>query len=65
MVECDGDQHGRDDERLRDAARDADLIREGWDVLRLPNALVLHRTDEALAAIRARCEERELFLRAG
>ena len=64
VVECDGDQHGRD-ERMRDAARDAYLARTGWDVLRLPNALVLHHTDDALDAVRARCEERQLFLRAG
>ena len=65
LIECDGDQHGRDAGRLRDAARDAYLTRTGWNVLRLPNALVLHRTDEALDAIRAHCEERQLVLHAG
>ena len=62
VVECDGDQHGRGDGPVRDAARDAYVTRAGWDVLRLPNGLVLHETEEAVAAVHARCLERQQLL---
>ena len=65
VIECDGEQHGRDEGAIRDAARDAYLLRAGWDVLRLPNGLVLHRADDAIAAVVARCEERALFIHEG
>ena len=65
VVECDGDQHGRGDGPLRDAARDTYMTRAGWDVLRLPNGLVLHKTEDAVAAVYTRCLERQRLLHAG
>ena len=65
VIECDGDQHGRDEGRIRDAARDAYMARKGWDVLRLKNELILCRTEDAVAAVHARCMERQQFLRHG
>lgn len=51
VVELDGPIHQAQAEY--DAARDAYLAARGFTVLRLPNAQVLERLPEAIAAIRA------------
>ncbi len=52
VIECDGGQHGTE----RDAARDAYLKAQGFDVVRLWNHEVLQQPEGAWAAISAKVE---------
>jgi len=55
VIEVDGDQHGRPDGRLRDAARDAALAAAGFRVLRVWNFEVNDTLDGVLERITAEC----------
>ncbi len=55
IVEVDGVTHSTDDEIAYDAARDAFLRREGWQVLRVWNEDVLRRLDGVLETILLQC----------
>ncbi|HXI86831.1 MAG TPA: DUF559 domain-containing protein [Parvularculaceae bacterium] len=48
IIELDGDQHGIDKGRAHDAARDAYLRREGYEVLRIWNREVYDRIVDVL-----------------
>lgn len=37
-IEIDGEEHGQGKRLLRDQRRDAELLRRGWQILRIPNA---------------------------
>jgi very-short-patch-repair endonuclease len=51
ILEADGSQHGKS---LRDEARDAYLVREGWSVLRFWNHEILQNRNSVLETILAR-----------
>ena len=51
VVELDGSQHGLSENRRRDAARDALLQREGYQVLRFWNAEVIEHLDGVIETI--------------
>jgi very-short-patch-repair endonuclease len=56
VVEVDGGVHRTDEQVLRDLERTRVIEANGWHVLRLSNDQVLHRPEEALAAIGRLCE---------
>jgi len=45
VIELDGEQHGRDGNRLRDSVRDSILAREGYRVLRFWNHEIVESFD--------------------
>jgi very-short-patch-repair endonuclease len=55
IVEVNGATHSTDDEIAYDAARDAFLRREGWQVLRVWNEDALRRLDGVLETILLQC----------
>jgi very-short-patch-repair endonuclease len=57
IVEVDGEAHNRGDNPARDAARDAALRKEGFDVMRIPAREVLGNLDGVVSGIVARCSE--------
>src|SRR5208282_3254350 len=52
VVEIDGPSHAVPEQRLADETRDAWLREQGFQVLRLPNELVIASTELAVARIR-------------
>jgi very-short-patch-repair endonuclease len=57
VIEVDGEGHSFGDQPQRDAARDAALEREGFQVLRIPAREVLKNMDGVLRYILAICSE--------
>ena len=57
VIEVDGEGHNRGDQPRRDAARDAVLRREGFQVLRIAARDVLKNMDGVVRAIVHRCGE--------
>ena len=57
IIEVDGESHGRGDQPRRDAARDAILRREGFEVMRIAAIDVLKDMDSVFCGIVARCSE--------
>ncbi len=57
VVEVDGDLHGTDAAMARDARRDAALAAQGFRVLRVSNADVMHNMDGVMEAIIAALPE--------
>jgi very-short-patch-repair endonuclease len=51
VIEVDGDQHGFDEHRQRDAVRDQALERRGYKVLRFSNGEVTREIDGVMEAI--------------
>ncbi|NDV85998.1 DUF559 domain-containing protein [Aurantimonas aggregata] len=58
IIEIDGAQHGRPEQRARDAARDRWLADRGYHVLRFANDAVRADAAVVLVAIRAAVDER-------
>jgi very-short-patch-repair endonuclease len=56
IVELDGPPHETDEQRAHDLTRDAFLCAQGFNVLRLPNDLVIGACDLALQQIDAAAE---------
>jgi very-short-patch-repair endonuclease len=54
IIEVDGNQHGYDENILRDERRTAYLMSQGFSVLRLSNREVMTETTGVLEAIYAR-----------
>jgi very-short-patch-repair endonuclease len=57
IIEVDGESHNRGDQPQRDAARDALLKEEGFDVMRIAAREVLDNLEGVVAGIVARCSE--------
>jgi len=57
VVEVDGEWHGYGDQPQRDVARDAELKREGFSVMRIAARDVLKELDSVVRYIVARCNE--------
>jgi len=57
IIEVGGEAHNRGDRPRRDAARDASLREEGFDVLRIAAREVLDNLEGVVAGIVARCSE--------
>ena len=53
VVEVDGEVHGRGDRPMRDAARDACLVQNGYRVIHIMAADILRDADEAAISIAA------------
>ena len=53
VIEVDGEAHGRDDRPIRDAERDAFLTGNGYNVIRVMAATILHDADDAASSIAA------------
>jgi very-short-patch-repair endonuclease len=53
IVEVDGPSHESAEQQAKDCAREAWLREQGYQVLRLPNELVIASTELAVARIRA------------
>jgi very-short-patch-repair endonuclease len=53
IVEIDGPSHDEPEQQAKDREREAWLSGEGYQILRLPNALVIASTELAVARIRA------------
>jgi very-short-patch-repair endonuclease len=58
VIELDGSQHNRDENQLKDAARDAWLLTQGYLVLRFWNHEVFESLDVVKETIYQRCIER-------
>lgn len=58
IIEIDGGQHGYDDHAARDAMRDADLAKLGFDVMRFWNTDVDTNIEGVVSAIVARLRRR-------
>jgi len=65
VIELDGDQHGFDDGRAHDAARDAFLRREGYDVLRVWNRQVYENIIDVLDQVLYIASQRIAEIEAG
>ena len=65
VTELDGDQHGFDDGRAHDAARDAFLRREGYDVLRVWNRQVYENIIDVLDQVLYIASQRIAEIEAG
>jgi very-short-patch-repair endonuclease len=57
IIEVDGEAHSRGDLPRRDAARDALLRRDGFQVMRIAARDVLHDLDSVIRGIVATCTE--------
>jgi very-short-patch-repair endonuclease len=57
IIEVDGEAHSRGDQPRRDAARDALLRRDGFEVMRIAAADVLRDLNFVITGIVARCSE--------
>ncbi len=57
IIEVDGEAHSRGDQPRRDAARDALLKRDGFNVMRIAATEVLRDLNAVIAGIVARCSE--------
>jgi len=57
IIEVDGESHNRGDQPRRDAARDASLREEGFEVMRIAARDVLSNLEGVVAGIVAHCEE--------
>ena len=57
IIEVDGEAHNRGDQPRRDAARDAFLEEEGFDVMRIAARDVLGNLEGVIRGIVARCSE--------
>ena len=58
IVEADGSQHFDDGNEERDAHRDADLARLGWETLRFESTDILSKTQDVLRTILLELNER-------
>ncbi len=57
IIEVDGEAHNRGDQPRRDAARDAILREEGFDVMRIAARDVLNDLDAVVRGVVARCSD--------
>jgi len=55
VIEVDGGQHGKDEEKKRDEARDEWLRDNGYEVLRFCNRDVMKNLEGVLQAIYTKC----------
>ncbi|MFL6752556.1 MAG: endonuclease domain-containing protein [Sphingomicrobium sp.] len=58
VIEVDGEAHNRGDQPRRDAARDAMLRRDGFDVMRIAAVDILRDLDAVVRGIVATCSDR-------